>query len=495
MEHIVTCPNPYDRGSCSTIIVGKAASTTGHVLVGHSEDDFDCTIQVHKVPRIQHKEGETLSFADAPAVIPQVPETYAYQWSEFRCEGGISFADCYLNEWGLAVVSNACRPSKLSEEEPQLGGMGYALRRLVAERARTAREAVEVAAELVSTYGYFSSRSYQFIDKDEAWVFQVPTGNRYVAKRVPDDHVYFIPNHFTIHEVDWTDTEHKNYYFSEDLAEYPIRRGWYTPAVPGDHSDFDFAAAYQDGKDKVHNMMRTRQAWPMLIGERPEEWRPFSRKAPHKLSPEDLKRILRSHFEGTEDDYSGGYEHNPHLDRDPCTLCSAMTAESTVLVFHEIPALTCIWRASPKTCITPFVPWYLGNTAVPRGYSWLDPTTSQATHFMPTPSELHIDFSRAYWSFRVLQYFTEFDYKGTHELLRKSAAELEHKWEAEAPMVEESYKRMLAISPEMASDYLTSYTAAAAQRAWDWANERIEQLGEERILKNSSTRLIPPENV
>ena len=48
-----------DRGSCSTIIVGKDASATGYVLVAHNEDDYDCVIQVHKVPRIRHKPGET----------------------------------------------------------------------------------------------------------------------------------------------------------------------------------------------------------------------------------------------------------------------------------------------------------------------------------------------------------------------------------------------------------------------------------------------------
>ena len=59
-----------DRGSCSTVIVGKAASATGYVLVAHNEDDYDCVIQVHKVPRIRHEAGETIRFADAKAVIP-----------------------------------------------------------------------------------------------------------------------------------------------------------------------------------------------------------------------------------------------------------------------------------------------------------------------------------------------------------------------------------------------------------------------------------------
>ena len=63
-----------DRGSCSTIVVGKDASATGYVLVAHNEDDYDCVLQVHKVPRIRHKPGETIRFADAKGVIPQVEE-------------------------------------------------------------------------------------------------------------------------------------------------------------------------------------------------------------------------------------------------------------------------------------------------------------------------------------------------------------------------------------------------------------------------------------
>ena len=80
-----------------------------------------------------------------------------------------------------------------------------------------------------------------------------------------------IPNHFTIHDVDFSDAGHKNYYFSADLVDYAMKNGWYQPAVPGDFSDFDFARVYQDGPDKMHNLIRARQTWPMLLGERPEE--------------------------------------------------------------------------------------------------------------------------------------------------------------------------------------------------------------------------------
>lgn len=39
-----------DRGSCSTIIVGKDASATGYVLVAHNEDDYDCVSRSTRFP-------------------------------------------------------------------------------------------------------------------------------------------------------------------------------------------------------------------------------------------------------------------------------------------------------------------------------------------------------------------------------------------------------------------------------------------------------------
>ena len=81
METDFTKPKAHDNANCSTMIVGKNASATGRVLIGHNEDDNGSFVQVHKMPRMQHKEGEVLTFADGDAVIPQVGETYAYQWS------------------------------------------------------------------------------------------------------------------------------------------------------------------------------------------------------------------------------------------------------------------------------------------------------------------------------------------------------------------------------------------------------------------------------
>ena len=305
--------NRYE-GGCTTVVIGKKASATGHVLIGHNEDDDKSIVMVHSVPHEKHEAGEFVTFGDRPGVkIPQVRETAGYIWSEVRRpNGGISFGDSFFNEYGVAVVTNSANPGKAPEDEngsqdPYLAtmGLGYGVRRLVAERAKTAREGLDVIIELVEKYGYFSSRTYQIADKDECWAVMLTRGKRLVAKRVPDDEVYFMPNHYTIHTLEPSDK--KNFYYTPDIVDFAIKNGWYTPAKPGDYSDFDFAQAYQ-GMDRPYNMARARNGWGILGFEKEWEdcvaagnWRPFSFKAHRKYTIEDCKALLRSHYEGRSD--------------------------------------------------------------------------------------------------------------------------------------------------------------------------------------------------
>ncbi len=491
MEKLVYEYMGSDRGNCSTAIVGKNASVTGKVLLAHNEDDTAAVVQTHLVPRIKHKPGTVITFADASAVIPQVEETYSYYWSEVRCEGGISFADGFVNEWGVAVVTNACRPSKDAtgshSDNREAYGMGYALRRLVAERAKTAREGVQVIAKLVEEFGYFSSRSYQIVDKDEAWVVQVPKGFNVVAKRVGDDEVYYIPNWYTIHNVDFNDAD--NYYASPNLVPHAIAQGWYTPATEGDWSDFDFEKVYQEGDMKEYNILRARNAWRILKGVelKDEELKVFSMKADKKYSAADLKQVMRCHYIGTPDDKTEGLTKNPHRGYfSPATICNPMTVESIVVEFNEDINLTRVLRAAPKGCVSPYTPWYpVAMTRMPKGYNWMTPQASQAAHFYVDDDELVYSPDKAFWAFKVLLYFTEFDYKGTHEIIEEEIAKLEKAWETEKDAVEGAYKALKAVNEAAAKEYLTDYTCRQAQKSWDWAHYMISKLGEAQIIKNA----------
>ena len=229
------------RGACSTVIIGKNASTTGKVIMGHNEDDDHSIAQAHIVPRMKHKPGEMVTFETGLAIIPQVEETLGYLWTDVKCPGGISFADTFVNECGVAIATNACRESRdatgAEHDNWKDYNVGYALRRLIAERAHTAREGVKVAAELVEKYGYTSSRSYQIADKEEAWVLQVPRGYRCVAKRVPDDHVYYIPNHYRPTWCLWPWTRRTTPCPCHPSSPKTTRKSWSTPPPwPGGRS-------------------------------------------------------------------------------------------------------------------------------------------------------------------------------------------------------------------------------------------------------------------
>ncbi|MCI6885796.1 MAG: C69 family dipeptidase [Lachnospiraceae bacterium] len=476
MNQAISCSPANDN--CSTVIIGKHASKTGHVLVAHNEDSA-CNVQIHMVPRVQHEEGETLTFADGSAVIPQVKETWAYMWSEFRSLkdiGGEPFSDSFFNEWGVIVVSDSCVGSKVSPDEPMKDGLGYALRRLIAERARTAREGVEIAAALVSEFGYRSSRSYQICDKEEGWVFQVTTGHNYAAQRVADDEIYYIPNWYTIHSIDFQDTEHKNFYWSEDLVDYPMRHGWYTPAVPGDYSDFDFALVYQhDLTPSQSNVDRSNLAWTKLVGE-PMPYRTFSVKAKKKYGMENLKEVVRAHYAEHEEDLKTDPTMSPHR----YGICRDTTVESTIIEFHEEANLTCIWRSFPRPCAAPFVPWYLGILALPKGYEWLNYKTSQVTHFAVDSSELQFDSRYAYWAFRRLQDVMEFDYPYCQDMVHASIRELETEWTITKPIIDQAYRSLKDINEMYARQILTDYTCQQAQRAWDWAEQTLTKLADNR---------------
>ncbi|MDM7926142.1 MAG: C69 family dipeptidase, partial [bacterium] len=189
--------------ACTSVVVGRKASATGAVLFGHNEDDYgDRVVNVWKVPRIRHTPEERVRFLDG-AEIPQAAETWAMLW--FQVDG-LKYSDLYCNEWGVTVASDAC-PSR--EGNPSLtdGGAGWPLRRVVAERARTAAEGARIAGQLLDRFGYPSSgRTLVICDSKEGWLLSMAAGKHWVAQRVPDDAVVVLPNTYVVRGVSAGDT-------------------------------------------------------------------------------------------------------------------------------------------------------------------------------------------------------------------------------------------------------------------------------------------------
>lgn len=383
--------NPDYAMSCMTAIVGKSASATGRVMVAHNEDDGGRTKVRHAyVSAADWPEGEILPAEEGLAAIKQVPHTLGYYWSEVVGEaGGLTGADVFLNEKGVCVVSNNASGSReIQTDETRLkdGGIGYNLRRIVAERAKSAREALEIVIHLVETWGYApSGRIYTVADANEAFMIQIVRGHHYVAARVPDDAIAVMPNHYTFHSL----SDVPEMVFSPDIVDYAREMGWYSPETDG---EFDFARAYQDPavyRTPV-NILRQKFGTARLLGREWDEQKeglPFCVRAERPVTGRDLMDFLSTHYEGTEYDERigpGGVPHGTGVRR----ICDSTTIEATVFLLSETPVETTAWISCGHPCQLPFVPYH-PLTYLPSGLSRIeDPLKARNGHLQNTPGAL-----------------------------------------------------------------------------------------------------------
>jgi len=380
---------------CMTFVVGKKASATGRVIVGHNEDDAGHTVVRYGfVPAKDWPDGAAVPAEEGRAKIPQASHTFGYHWSELAGpEGGYPWGDAFLNECGVLVTSNNCSFSK--EDKPDLtgGGMAYNLRRVTAERAGSAREGLMVMIDMVETWGYApSGRCYFVADRDEAFMIQIVSGKRWMAIRVPDDHIALMPNHYTFRHLD----EYEECWCSPDLVDYAFERGWYDPARDG---RFEFARAFQreDTWMKPSNVLRHVHSLEKLLG-RPwdieREGLPCSVKAPKKLGVKDVMALLTDHYENTQHDLRTGPGRSPH-DSLNCRVCGADTSESFVCDFHADAKLTTMWTAFGRPCELPYLPLHPLNGLPASVASMPDPERAMAEHLAPNP---HLtDYNASVW--------------------------------------------------------------------------------------------------
>ena len=464
--------------ACMTVLVGRNASSTGEVLVAHNEDaPGRCTMQTHLVGKLRRHPGTKIRFEPSAAEL-ELPETRTNLfWAEAKYydpeNGGSSFCDSYVNGYGVVIVSNNCAKSR--EDSPDLtdGGIGYGLRRIVAESAHTAKEAVEIATRLVDKYGYASSgRSYSFADKEEIFVMQIVHGKHYAIERVPDDEVAVIPNHYTIHEPD---KKARGY---NELVSYAEKRGWYKP----EDGAFDFKRVYQaddsyaDEKN-THRHVRAFQLLldidlsPLLV----KTWEPlpFSIKPAHPVNIDMLKRILRTHFEDTSSYMAG--EGTPHFTK-PLTVCNADTLESSIYQIRHNPDRIIIRKALGSPCCSPYTAWYLGILADPEGYEDEDADTALAGHFATKPGDM--DYRDNAW-YRSMEIKAACDilYAEKSELVHRKVAELEEREERKFAPLDSQLELRIRNRPEVARAMMEGAVMSFADEVTRFTQDMRKELG------------------
>lgn len=402
---------------CTTVIVGKKASTTGRVILGHNEDSGNRVMhQQFWCPGGKHAPGEVMEGEPGRAKIPQVSETLGTYWSNMLAmPPGSSFDQGFANEAGVVMCSNSGGASfdgALSDEETGLvdGGIGFLLRRAVMERAKSAREAVHIAAELLDAWGYWSpARNYSFADRDEAWYMCVVKGHHYVAKRVADDEVVLISNYLAIRHVDLSD--HENVLASPDLINYAIKMGRYTPKVTGDTSDFDFSVAYQPEEERTVSTksFRMRTGWQRITGtvfpdplHYPEHLKPAQ-----LMRPEDVEDVLRLSAEETYRNRGDGRADCFHYCAED--ISRPHTRESWVAEIGEKPLLSILWHCTSMQDTGPYVPWFPLAHEIPKGCQWTTLEDAHRIHFAMPAEKLDLDYEKSYFINAVLGELVNFD--------------------------------------------------------------------------------------
>ena len=459
--------------ACFTIIVGKDVSETGNIIVGHNEDNHRrISMSQYSIPRMKHEPGSVIAMEKSTAKIPQVSETWAYFWTQTIDPNGSSFSDSFVNEWGVSIVSNNGNGSKEQNPDIKEGGVGYGIRRLMAERATSAREAVMVAADLLNKYGYTAAaRSYEISDGKEAWIMQIIKGNHFVAKRVADNEVVMLPNELTIRKIDLKDTA--NVIASPDLVEYAIKQGWYKPAKEGDYNDFDFAGTYQEDKTRLdtYNPTRFSTALKALTGkdyEDPLNY-PFSVNPGKKLSVSDVKAILRAHTPGQAGTDKDFYHHNMY------DVCNMSTHESVIIQQHSNPKLITLHRVSGRPCSGPYIPWF-PYAGVPAGFNWMTPEEGRSVQFGGPKANFSFDAERPWWVFLQGQALLNFQYPQNSEGMLVGIRALEEDWAAGNAKILAEAEVLLKKDEKQGLAFLLNYSNTQAAKAQDMVKKEISRL-------------------
>jgi len=462
--------------SCTSILVSKGASKNGAPMISYS-----CDGEFHPIPRIvpaaDHKPGTMLSIGSWNGVkgkIPQVPHTY-------KLVG-------LMNEFQLAIGETTFDGRK---ELINKDGMFhyYPLMLIALKRAKTAREAIKVMADLVEKYGYCSSgESISIADKEEAWLLEIvgtgPGGKGaiWVAIRIPDGYVSATANMSRIREFPLDDPDKAMY--SKNVISYAIEKGYYDPKSK---KPFSFSAAYNPPTEEQVRYS-ARRVWSIFRRIAPsmnlssdyssykKKAKPYSLyiKPDKKLIVSDVIALHRDHYEGTEFDMTKDITAGPFGAPDrwrpmkwkvkgkkyvwerPIATQQAgfvFVSESRSYVSDKIGGVYWYGLDNPYTNF--FIPLYTSINKLPKSF-----TTGKLSKYTR---------DSAWWAFNFVANYANLRWSYMIKDIQNVQKEIEDMQFTLQPEVEKMANNLLKEKPEIVSEFLTKYcidNAEANFRKW-----------------------------
>jgi dipeptidase len=363
------------------IYVGKNLTTDGSVLIGGSGDEVS-SHWLEVVPAKDHPEGTTITVGVTAEAfmpgkfieVPQARHTFRYltmNYSEYEgfppplTNGG-------LNEHNVAgrdVWSPSRDELVAMTPNPQTGPQYSDLSRIAMERARTAREAVEIIGALIDEYGYstYGGNSHMFSDENEGWVLLNFAGGRglWIAERLgPDDVRMSYPGY--INEIPLDFRKRDDYLGSENFIRFAVEQGWFDPDAG---APFNVAKVY--GVDE--------QSSPRSEMER--ELR--------AAAPIGLRRMMNA-------------VRDPRIAKD-----STGYGQVAQLADHGRAAMNLLWIAPTGSVTAPFIPYRIGVQQIaPQFGKHRYLTKGEATRFVTADWQIQEATEFAGRTFKRLMYYT-----------------------------------------------------------------------------------------
>lgn len=292
-------------GACTNILVTNGATKDRATLVTYSDDSHVRYGELFFRPEMAHRPGTLRDVVDwgSGAFRGRIPEPAR----TYRRIGN-------MNEFQVAIGETTFGGRK------ELAGSGMidygSLIYIALERAKTAREAIQVMTSLVAEFGYGSDgESFSICDPNEAWILEMvgkgkaDKGAHWVAVRLPEGTLSAHANQARIRQFPLNDPE--NCLYSKEVITFARTKGWFK----GEDKDFSFCEAYAPWtfsalracEARVWSVFR--RAAPSLNlpsdfvrGDVHAQPLPLWIKPDRPLEVRDLMELMRDHFEGTEFD-------------------------------------------------------------------------------------------------------------------------------------------------------------------------------------------------
>lgn len=374
--------------ACTNFIVTKGASTDGSVMVSYAADSHQLYGALYFVPGGKFKAGEMLRVEEWDTGkylgdIPQIPTTHTTIGN--------------MNSHSL-IIAETTYGGRAELEDPN-GTMDYgSLIYIALQRAKTAREAIAVIADLAATHGYASSgESFSIADKNEAWIMELISKGKFgkgivwVARRIPDGYVSAHANQARITTFPLNDKE--NCLYSEDVISFARERGYFN----GKDEEFSFCDAYapldfgamRGCEARVWAFFRTvaddmDKYVDYAMGHNPKNRMPLWVKPRTKVAPKVMFDAMRDHYEGTPmdmtTDIGAGGSHCPYRWRpmyfkvDGVEYCNERATATQQTGFWFVAQARekkegILWFGTDDAATSPLTPIYANSTEIPWCFS------------------------------------------------------------------------------------------------------------------------------